>query len=268
VAGARQETRGRQGAFSGPGWPVEKTDAGWIDMRQRRAAANGGRSESALDAFAARAADEVVAGVRIAGDSAALLRERHAEPLGFDGTAALDALEGALDRLRLFVDDLHELTAVDTAPLARTPLRAVVAARAAADGLAGPLADAQVEVEIGPMPDLVADACLLERLFHHHLMRGSLAAIGDGPGRIALSGVRRSAGVRIEVSDAGPPLDHATAGDLFAPFAVPRGAGPAAGAGVSMTIARRITERHGGSIWAHTGRREGCTIVVLLPAAV
>jgi len=34
---------------------------------------------------------------------------------------------------------------------------------------------------------------------------------------------------------------------------------------VSMAIARRIAERHGGSVWAHTGRRDGCTIVVLLP---
>ena len=236
-------------------------------MRQRPAVANGDRSENALDAFAARAADEVGAGVGIAGDSATVLRECHAEPLGTDGNAALDALEDGLDRLRLFVDDLHELTAVAMAPLARAPLRAVVAARAAADALAGPLAAARVEVEIGPMPDIVADADLLERLFHH-LMRGSLAAIGDGPGRIVLSGVRRSAGARIEISDTGPPLDHATAGDLFAPFAAPRGAGPAAGASVSMTIARRIAERHGGSIWAHTGRREGCTIVVLLPAAV
>jgi signal transduction histidine kinase len=41
----------------------------------------------------------------------------------------------------------------------------------------------------------------------------------------------------------------------------------AAGAGVSMTIARRIADRHGGSIWAHAGRGDGCTIVVLLPAA-
>jgi two-component system, chemotaxis family, sensor kinase Cph1 len=235
-------------------------------MRQRPAAANGGHSEHALDAFAARAADELGAGVGVAGDSAILLRERHAEPLGTDGAAALDALEDGLDRLRLFVGDLHELTAVHTAPLARAPLRAVVAARAAADALAGHVAAAQVDVEIGPMPDLVADGGLLERLFHH-LMRGALAAIGDGPGRIALSGVRRSAGARLEVSDTGPPLDHATARDLFAPFAAPRGGGPAAGAGVSMTIARRIAERHGGSIWAHTGRREGCTIVVLLPAA-
>ena len=35
-----------------------------------------------------------------------------------------------------------------------------------------------------------------------------------------------------------------------------------------MAIARRIAERHGGSVWAHTGRRDGCTIVVLLPEAV
>jgi light-regulated signal transduction histidine kinase (bacteriophytochrome) len=235
-------------------------------MGQRPATANGGHSERALDAFAARAADEVGAGVGMAGDSATLLRERHAEPLGTDGAAALDALEDGLDRLRLFVGDLHELTAVDTAPLARAPMPALVAARSAADALAVPLAAAQVELEIGPMPDLVADPGLLERLFRH-LIRGSLAAIGDGPGRIAVSGVRRSAGARIEVSDTGPPLDHAMAGDLFEPFAAPRGSGPAAGAGVSMTIARRIAERHGGSIWAHTGRREGCTIVVLLPAA-
>jgi two-component system sensor histidine kinase MprB len=89
--------------------------------------------------------------------------------------------------------------------------------------------------------------------------------MGASPGRIAISGVRRAAGVRLEVADDGPPLDPAIAGGMFEPFGTPRGAGPAAGAGVSMAIARRIAERHGGSAWAHTGRRDGCTIVVLLP---
>src|SRR3954469_6591587 len=121
-------------------------------------------------------------------------------------------------------------------------------------------------VEIDPLPDIVADSPLLERLFHH-LIRGSLAAIGSGPGRIAMSRVRRAAGARSEVSDDGPPPHRLSAGDLFAPFAAPRGAGPAAGAGVSMAIARRIAERHGGSGLGRTGRREGCTIVILLPEA-
>jgi light-regulated signal transduction histidine kinase (bacteriophytochrome) len=241
-------------------------------MTRRAAPAAGARSarssdERHLDAFAGRAAHALGAGVGIAGGYATLLRERFSEPLGAEGLSALAGLEGGLDRLRLFVDDLLELGALETTPLKRGPLRCIGAARAAAAGLAVALDEADVEVEIGPLPDIVADSALLERLFHHHI-RGTLAAIGSGPGRITISGVRRAAGARIEVSDDGPPLHRSSAGALFEPFAAPRGAGPAAGAGVSMAIARRIAERHGGSAWAHTGRREGCTIVVLLPEAV
>jgi signal transduction histidine kinase len=238
-------------------------------MSRRAAAAAGGRSarqpdDRLLDAFASRAAHSVGAGVSVAGGYATLLRERFAGPLGDDGLSALSALEGGLDRLRLFVDDLLELSAVETTPLRREPLRSAAAAHAAAGGLAPVLDGTHVEIEIGALPDVVADAALLERLFHH-LIRTSLAAMGAGPGRIAISGVRRAAGVRLEVADDGPPLDPVSAGTLFEPFATPRGGGPAAGAGVSMALARRIAERHGGSAWAHTGRRDGCTIVVLLP---
>ncbi|MEA2383419.1 MAG: two-component system, chemotaxis family, sensor kinase Cph1 [Solirubrobacteraceae bacterium] len=238
-------------------------------MSPRAAAAAGGRSarppdERLLDAFASRAAHSLGAGVSIAGGYATLLRERFAGPLGDDGLSVVSALEGGLDRLRLFVDDLLELGAIETTPLKREHIGAVRAAQAAAGGLAPVLDGTDVEIEIGAMPEVVADAALLERLFHH-LIRTSLSALGAGPGRIAISGVRRAAGVRLEVADDGPPLHPATAGTLFEPFATPRGAGPAAGAGVSMAIARRIAERHGGSAWAHTGRRDGCTVVVLLP---
>ena len=238
-------------------------------MSRRAAAAGGGRSarqsdERVLDAFASRAAHSLGAGVSIAGGYATLLRERFAGSLGDEGLSALSALDGGLDRLRLFVDDLLELSALDATPLKRGPMRSVGAARAAVAGLAAALDDADVVVEIGPLPDIVADAALLERLFHH-LIRGSLAAMGTGPGHIAISGVRRAAGARLEVGDDGPAIDPSSAGTLFEPFAAPRGSGPAAGAGVSMAIARRIAERHGGSAWAHTGRRDGCTIVVLLP---
>jgi signal transduction histidine kinase len=241
-------------------------------MSRRAAAAGSGRSarqsdEQLLDAFASRAAHSLGAGVSIAGGYATLLRERFAGPLGDDGLSALSALDGGLDRLRLFVDDLLELSAVEAAPLKRGPMRAVGAACAAAAGLAAALDDADVEIEIGALPDLVADAAQLERLFHH-LIRGALAAMAGGGGRISVSGVRRAAGVRLEVTDDGPALDRSIAGTLFEPFAAPRGTGPMAGAGVSMAIARRIAERHGGSAWAHTGRRDGCTIVVLLPEAV
>jgi light-regulated signal transduction histidine kinase (bacteriophytochrome) len=237
----------------------------------RRAApvASGGRPARAgddrmLDAFAARAAHALGAGVSIAGGYSTLLRERYADVLGAEGNDALAALDGGIGRVRLFVDDLLELSAIDTASLRREPLRPSDAAHAAAEGLTDRIEDARADVTIEPLPDVIADPELLERMFHH-LLRGALAAIGSGPGEIAVTGVRRAAGVRLSIADTGTPLDQATALELFEPFATPRGSGPVAGASVSMAIARRIAERHGGSIWAHTGRRDGCTIVVLLP---
>jgi signal transduction histidine kinase len=238
-------------------------------MSPRAAAAGSGRAartgeDRMLDAFAARAAHALGTGISITGGYATLLRDRHGPSLDADGLAVLGGLDGGLDRLRLFVADLLEVSALDAVGLHRERLPVAGPARAAADGLAAALADAGTDVEVGPLPDVLADATLLERLFHH-LMRTSLAAIGDGPGRIGISGVRRAAGARIEVTDDGPPLDHTAAAALFEPFTTPRGVGPGTGAGVSMAIARRIAERHGGSVWAHTGRRDGCTIVVLLP---
>jgi two-component system, OmpR family, sensor kinase len=227
-----------------------------------------GRSveEGRLDAFAANAAHSVGAGVSVASGYATLLRERFGESLGPEGLTLLDGLEGGFGRLRVFMGDLLELAALDEMPIDRAALDARAVATAAVAGLAGPIDAADVEVDVGLLPPVTADARMLERLFHH-LLRGGLAAIGPGPGRIGIAGAAGAAGAaRIEVTDSGPALDRDTAAGLFDAFAPPRGSGAAVGAGVGMAIARRIVERHGGSIRARDGSGDGCTIVALLPA--
>jgi light-regulated signal transduction histidine kinase (bacteriophytochrome) len=222
--------------------------------------------ERRLDAFAASAAHSLGAGVSIASGYATLLRERYADQLGDDGFTVLAGLEGGLARTRLFMDDLLQLAALDATPLEPAPVDLDSIVLAVTDGLAGMLEEGAIDVDAARLPPLVADRVMVERLFHH-LVRGAIAAIGSGPGRIAISGTRDGDTVRIEVDDTGPALDQAAAGRLFETFAPPRGSGPAAGAGVGMAIARRIAERHGGSIRARTTVREaGCTIVVSLPA--
>jgi signal transduction histidine kinase len=220
--------------------------------------------EGRLDAFAASAAHSLGTGMSIASGYATLLRERYAEPLGDDGLAALAGLEGGLARMRLFMDDLLHLAALEATPLEAAPLELDAVAAAAVDGLAEALAESGVAVDVGPLPGLTGDGAMLERLFHH-LIRGAITAIAPGPGAIAISGTRGGETVRIEVTDDGRALDREAAARLFETFAPPRGSGPAAGAGVSMAIARRIAERHGGSIRARAGRGAGCTIVVTLP---
>jgi signal transduction histidine kinase len=223
-----------------------------------------GPEERRLDAFAASAAHSLGTGVSIASGYATLLRERHAESLGDDGRTALAGLEGGLARTRLFMDDLLHLAALEATPFECAPLELDAVAAAAIDGLAGLLAEGGVTVDSGALPALAGDGAMLERLFHH-LIRGAIAAIAPGPGRVAISGARHGETVRIEVADTGRALDREAAARLFETFAPPRGSGPAAGAGVSMAIARRIAERHGGSIRARAGRGDGCTVVVALP---
>jgi light-regulated signal transduction histidine kinase (bacteriophytochrome) len=177
----------------------------------------------------------------------------------------LAGLEGGLARVRLFMDDLLQLAALEATPLEPASLDLDAVAAAAVDGLTGPLAEGGVAIDVGPLPTVAGDAAMLERLVHH-LIRGAIPAIAPGPGRIAISGARDGGNVRIEVADTGAALDPAAAAGLFDTFAPPRGSGPTAGAGVCMAIARRIAERHGGSIRAQAHSGDGCTIVALLPA--
>jgi chemotaxis family two-component system sensor kinase Cph1 len=233
--------------------------------------AGGGRAAHAttdelLDAFAARTAHTLGAGVGVAGGYASLLREQHAGQLDAEGIEALGALEGGLGRLRLVVEDLLELSGLAARELRVGPVDTAAAVAAATAGLRAPLRAARVELEVGALPALVGDPALVERLFHH-LIRGAVAAIGRGPGVVAVTGRRHGAEVHLEVADDGAPLGPDGAEGLFAPVATPRGGGPLVGAGVSMAICRRIAERHGGSVSARAGERAGATVVVVLAGA-
>jgi signal transduction histidine kinase len=238
--------------------------------RVESAAGGGGLARATddqlLDAFASRTAHALGTGVGVAGGYATLLRERHGAQLDADGVEVLSALESGLGRLRLFVDDLLELSGVGGRALRCERVDAGAVVAAVARDLGEPLHAASVAVEIGSLPPVVADPALLERAFHH-LLRSAAAAIGRGPGRISVTGVRHDAGVRLEVSDDGSPLPAASAEALFEPFGPPRGAGALVGAGVSMAICRRIAERHGGSVSARGGERRGATVAVVLPEA-
>ena len=103
-----------------------------------------------------------------------------------------------------------------------------------------------------------ADRELVARLLVH-LLRVALSA---GARNVEVEGAEERRLVRVEVRDDGTPA----AGDAFAPFARARGRGPLVGAGVGLTVSRRLVERHGGTI-ALGQDADGTTLVTFtLPA--
>jgi signal transduction histidine kinase len=213
-------------------------------------------AEADLDAYAAQAAHQL-------GEAVALLRgylvvleqrgERDPE-LG----EALRGLAAGTERAQRFVDDLLDLAAAGRAEPVAELVALDEALDAARERLDGELRDGAVDVRAGGLPVVRADRELVARLLVH-LLRVALAA---GARNVAVEGAQEDGVVRVEMRDDGTP----SSGEPFTPFARARGRGPLVGAGVGLTIGRRLVELHGGTI-ALAQDPAGTTVVTFtLPA--
>jgi signal transduction histidine kinase len=70
----------------------------------------------------------------------------------------------------------------------------------------------------------------------------------------------------VEVADNGIGFDEKHADRIFQVFQRLHGRGEYEGTGVGLAICKKIADRHGGTITAHSAPGQGATFVVLLPA--
>jgi two-component system sensor kinase FixL len=213
-------------------------------------------AEADLDAYAAQAAHQLGEAVALLRGYLVVLEQRgERDPELGD---ALRGLSAGTERAQRFVDDLLDLAAAGrTEPVAE--LVALDEALGAAQRrLAGELRAAAAEVHAGALPVVRADRELVSRLLAH-LLRVALAA---GARNVDVRGTEVGGAVRVQVRDDGTPAS----GNPFAPFARARGRGPLVGAGVGLTVSRRLVELHGGNIELAQDH-DGTTLVTFtLPA--
>jgi signal transduction histidine kinase len=213
-------------------------------------------AEADLDAYAAQAAHQLGEAVALLRGYLVVLEQRgERDPELGD---ALRGLSAGTERAQRFVDDLLDLAAAGrTEPVAEL-VALDEALGAARRRLAGELSDAAVEVRAADLPVVRADRELVARLLVH-LLRVALAA---GARSIEVQGIEEGGIVRVEMRDDGTPAS----GEPFVPFARARGRGPLVGAGVGLTVSRRLVELHGGTI-ALARDDDGTTLVTFtLPA--
>jgi chemotaxis family two-component system sensor kinase Cph1 len=212
-------------------------------------------AEADLDAYAAQAAHQL-------GEAVALMRGYLSllEPRGQADAelgAVVRGMSAGAERAQRFVDDLLDLAASGRGALAVGPVPLGEALGAARIRLADDLRDAGADLRSKPLPVVRGDRELIVRLLCH-LLRAALAA---GATAIDVEGTHEVGLVRIEMRDDGAPVS----GDPFAPFARARGRGPLVGAGVGLTVSRRIVELHGGVIAIDASAEGGAVSSFTLP---
>jgi len=194
-------------------------------------------------------------------DAESTLNERQKDILQVcrDDTARLDRLMRALL-------DLAKIESGDVTP-ARTAIRAATLARGAVEAVR-----LQVEgkglklyVDVAPdLPSVFVDEGQIERVFGN-LVTNAARATASG-GTITVSATARPGAVAFSVADTGVGIPPAHLANIFEPFVqVPNA--PSGGAGLGLTISRRIIEAHGGELSVQSTVGKGSTFTFTVPTA-
>jgi NtrC-family two-component system sensor histidine kinase KinB len=114
------------------------------------------------------------------------------------------------------------------------------------------------------LPEIEADRGQVERVIAN-LVTNAIRATARG-GEIEVAAALRSGYLAISVRDTGRGIPHEYLSRVFEPFVQVPGA-PAGGAGLGLSISRRIVEAHGGQITVRSEPGQGTTFTLTLPVA-
>lgn len=184
-----------------------------------------------------------------------------------DRDALLVRADGALDKLADLMEDLLDLSRLQTGALVLR--RQAVTLE---DVLAGALDDAGVEprsvlLEIDEdLPPVLADPVLLERVLANLIVNAQrFSPTGMPPTVTARTGAGR---VQVHVVDHGPGIPAEDLERVFAPFQRLGDTDTSTGLGLGLALARGLTEAMGGTLTPEDSSRPGLTMVLDLEVAV
>lgn len=195
-----------------------------------------------------------------------LLVRRHKDQLGAEADRILEFLLASSDRMKDIAAGLNSYIDVASRPPEPAAIGLTECLNAALGRLAKSIADSGATVEAESLPDVFADRSQAELLFE--LLIGNsirFARPGVAP-QIRISSVHSGNAVDIAVTDNGIGMDPAYANAAFRPFRRLNGA-EYPGVGLGLTIAKLITDLHGGSIRIEQPQESGASIHFTLPAA-
>jgi two-component system OmpR family sensor kinase len=226
-----------------------------VERERRSAAARAARGE-ALSRVAAMAAHEIRNPLSVIRGTVDLMRERSGATLVERDRLALSDIGDEVERMRRLTQDLLDLSADRPLSLASVDLGELLAEAARSAQAAFP--QIAVRCTLGALPAIEADAARLRQVFGNLL---SNAAQAQSSGEIFVRARAHGDAVEVTVEDQGPGIPDELNGRLFDLYFTTK----SGGTGLGLAVARRLVERHGGTLVHDALRRPGATFVVTLP---
>ncbi len=218
-----------------------------------------------LEAFAYSVSHDLHAPLRAIQGYCDLFVDRYGAGVPEEGRELLRQVRSGADRMGHLIEDL-----LDFARSGRVPLNLE---RVSMNDLVGEVlvellrehAGRRIELDVGELPDCVADSALLKQVLVNLLSNAFKFTAGRDPARIEVRGGSEGGEVVYAVADNGAGFDMKRADKLFGVFQRLHSQQEFKGTGIGLSIVQRIVERHGGTVRAEGRPGEGATFRFSLP---
>jgi signal transduction histidine kinase len=209
------------------------------------------RSNEDLEQFAYAASHDLSEPLRGIAGFADLLRRRYRGKLAEPADEYIDHIEASADRLRLLIDDLLAYARTGSGEVVRVPVDSGRLVDDVLAQLAVPIEEAGAQIEVAGMPTVMAEPRLLGQVFQN-LIGNAIKFSDSEPPRIRVWAERGTGEYRFGVADNGIGIAEADAQRIFQVFKRLQRRGDYDGTGMGLAIAKRVVERHGGTIWVES----------------
>ena len=222
------------------------------------------QSNAELDQFASIASHDLQEPLRKVQMFSEKVADSESDTLSDQGRDYLMRSSEAAGRMQLLIQDLLEFSRVATRarPMVKADLGAL--AREVVSDLEGAIEESGGTVEIGDLPTTAVDPAQIRRMFQNLISNGLKFSREGVPPEVRVEGTERGRFVEIRVTDNGIGFDPKYANRIFRVFERLHGRGDYPGTGIGLALARKIAERHGGTVAADSTLGQGSTFTVTL----
>jgi signal transduction histidine kinase/FixJ family two-component response regulator len=218
-----------------------------------------------LESFSYSVSHDLRAPLRVVDGYCQMFMDEFATGIAPEGREILAKARAGATRMNQLIDDLLRLARFSRQPLNTRPVEMGALLERVVTHLQEQMQGRSVALEIGALPDCVADAALLEQVFTNLLSNALKFTAGRPNTRIEVGARTEGAEQIYFVKDNGVGFDMRYAERLFGVFQRLHSQTEFAGTGIGLSIVHRIIRRHGGRTWAEGALQQGATFYFSLP---
>jgi PAS domain S-box-containing protein len=216
------------------------------------------RSNKELEQFAYVASHDLQEPLRMVNSYVQLLAERYKDKLDEDANDFIAFAVDGSNRMRILIQSLLEYSRVNRVnPFTQVDVNEVI--QKVLRSIGSTIEENKAVIKIDTLPSIVGDAVLIGQLFQN-LILNAIKFKRVEPPEIIISGKKMNdAEYLFSVKDNGIGIPKEYSEKIFVIFQRLHNKSEYPGAGIGLSICKKIVERHGGKIWVESEPGKGST---------